>query len=167
MADAYSRPERQELPGNVAGARASDTGNDSIAGLLGGVIADAQQLVRREVDLAKQEVLIEVDKVKQGAISLGIGGGVLALGGIMLLLMLVHGLNEWFGLPMWASYLIVGGVLAIVGAVLLFTGLNRLKQVDPVPHETISEVRKDMSAVSSAAQEVRKDVEDVTSAVKR
>ncbi|MBC8078699.1 MAG: phage holin family protein, partial [Chloroflexales bacterium] len=47
------------------------------------------------------------------------------------------------------------------------TGLNRLKQVDPVPHETISEVRKDMSAVSSAAQEVRKDVEDVTSAVKR
>lgn len=152
MADAYSRQDRQENGGSFARERASDTSNESIAALLGGVVADAQQLVRREVDLAKQEVLIEVDKVKQGAISLGIGGGVLALGGIMLLLMLVYGLNEWFGLPLWASFLIVGGVLAIAGAVLLFIGMNRLKKVDPVPHETIEEVRKDVDTVSSAVK---------------
>jgi hypothetical protein len=152
MADAYSRPDRQENGGAFAREHASDAGSESIAALLGGVVADAQQLVRREVDLAKQEVLIEVDKVKQGAISLGIGGGVLALGGIMLLLMLVYGLNEWFGLPMWASFLIVGGVLAIAGAVLLFMGIGRLKKVDPVPHETIEEVRKDVDTVSSAVK---------------
>ena len=152
MADAYPRPERQDNAGAYARERTGDTGNESIAALLGGVVADAQQLVRREVDLAKQEVLIEVDKVKQGAIALGIGGGVLALGGIMLLLMLVYGLNEWFGLPMWASFLIVGGVLAIAGAVLLFTGMNRLKKVDPVPHEAISEVRKDVETVSSTVK---------------
>lgn len=152
MADAYSRPDRPESGGGFARERAGEPSNDSIASLLGGVVADAQQLVRREVDLAKQEVLIEVDKVKQGAISLGIGGGVLALGGIMLLLMLVHGLNEWFGLPMWASFLIVGGVLAIAGAVLLFTGMNRLKKVDPLPHEAIGEVRKDVETVSSVVK---------------
>jgi len=152
MADAYPQPGRQESEGSFARERAGDTSNESIAALLGGVVADAQHLVRREVDLAKQEVLIEVDKVKQGAISLGIGGGVLALGGIMLLLMLVHGLNEWFGLPLWASYLIVGGVLAVAGAVLLYMGINRLKKVDPVPHEAIEEVRKDVDTVSSAVK---------------
>jgi VIT1/CCC1 family predicted Fe2+/Mn2+ transporter len=152
MADAYPRQERQDNGGAFAREQNSDTSNESIAALLGGVVADAQHLVRREVDLAKQEVLIEVDKVKQGAISLGIGGGVLAVGAIMLLLMLVFGLNEWFGLPMWASFLIVGGVLAIAGAVLLFMGIGRLKKVDPVPHEAIDEVRKDVETVSSAVK---------------
>jgi len=123
---------------------AEDEGQ-SIAQLLGGIIEDAQLLVRREVDLAKQEVTIEINKVKQGATSLSIGGGLAAVGGGLLALMLVSLLHEVAGLSWWLSYLIVGLVVGGVGGVMLMQGINRMKQVDPVPHETIESVKEDIA----------------------
>lgn len=117
----------------------------SIAQLLGGIVEDAQLLVRREVDLAKQEVTNEINKVKQGATSLGIGIGLAAVGGIMLTLMIVYLLHEVAGLSLWLSYLIVGAVLGGVGAFLLMQGINRMKQVDPIPRETVETVKEDIA----------------------
>jgi len=125
------QPQRDESP--------------SIAQLLGGIIEDAQLLIRREIDLAKQEVVTELDKVKQGATSLGIGIGLATVGGIMLTLMLVYLLHEVAGLPLWGSYLIVGAVLGGVGAFMLMSGIKRMKQVDPIPHETIDSVKEDVA----------------------
>jgi len=116
----------------------------SVAELVSGLVSDAQQLVRREIDLAKQEVTNEIDKARQGAIALGIGAGVAAIGAILLALTLVHLLNEVLNLSLWVSYLIVGGLFAAIGAFLLIQGINRMKQIDPVPHETIESVRKDV-----------------------
>jgi hypothetical protein len=123
----------------------SGTGEDkSIAQLLGELIADAQELMRKEVLLAKLEVKEEINKAKDGAISLGIGGVVAAIGGLLLIQMLVHFLATVVGIPLWVSYLIVGGLLAIVGVVLLLRGKSRVTAIDPVPHETIESVRKDV-----------------------
>lgn len=134
----------QEMLGVSSGPveRASEP---SIAQLLGGIVEDAQLLVRREVDLARQEVSNELNKVKQGATSLGIGAGLAAVAGIMLTLMIVYVLHEVAGLSLWISYLIVGVVLGGAGAVLLMTGINRMKQVDPVPRETIETVKEDVA----------------------
>ncbi|NJK81142.1 MAG: phage holin family protein [Chloroflexaceae bacterium] len=117
--------------------------SQSVAHLLGELVADAQHLVRKEFELARTEVRQEINKAQQGAISLGIGVGVLAMGGIMLLLMLVYLLADVFTLELWISYLIVGAVLAIIGTILLLTGRSRLQQIDPKPEATIDEVRKD------------------------
>lgn len=117
--------------------------NESLASLLSGLVADAQQLARREFDLARQEVLAEVDKVKQGAVALGVGGGVLLLGGLLLTLMLVYSLSALFRLPLWASYLIVGVAALIAGFVLLRRGLSKLKQIDFVPDQTIETLKED------------------------
>jgi len=116
----------------------------SIATLVGSLVADAQDLVRKEVELAKQEVRVEVGKVKDSAISLGIGGGVLAVGGLLLVLMLVHMLADLFDIRLWISYLIVGALFAVAGAFLLQRGRSRMSEVDLVPHETIDSVRKDV-----------------------
>ncbi len=123
-------------------ADASDT--TPIAELLSGLIGDAQTLVRREIDLAKQEVAIEVNKAKQGAIVLGAGVGVAAVGGILLSFMLVYLLHEVLGLSQWLSYLIVGGIFTIVGVLLLQQGAKRMKTLDPVPRETIESVKEDI-----------------------
>lgn len=117
----------------------------SIAQLLGNLIADGQILVRKEFELARQEISLEIDKVRQGAISLGIGIGIVSVGSLFLLLALAHGLAALFNIPLGLGYLIVGLVMAIIGGVLLVTGSNRLKQVDPIPHETIDSVRKDVT----------------------
>lgn len=116
----------------------------SIAHLMGELVADAQHLIRKELELARQEVKVEIDKGKQAAISLGIGGAIAAAGGLLLLFMLVHLLTAVFVIALWISYLIVGGILLIIGLVLLQMGRSDASDIDPTPHETIDSVRKDV-----------------------
>jgi hypothetical protein len=130
--------ERERAP---ADRPADDT---SVADLISGLVNDAQHLVRREIDLAKREVTIELDKLKQGAVALGIGAGVAIIGTLLLAHMLVYLVQDLTGLSLWVSYLIVGAVFAIGGGIMLMQGLKRMKEVDPVPHETIESVRKDV-----------------------
>ena len=115
----------------------------SVTELVSGLVSDAQQLVRKEIDLAKHEVSAEIGKVRQGAVALGIGAGMALIGAFLLAQMLVYLLNV-LGISLWVSYLIVGGLFATIGGILLMQGVNRMKQVDPVPHETIESVRKDV-----------------------
>jgi len=130
--------ERERVPERRA------TEEPSIATLLGGVVADAQELVRKEIDLAKQEVRTEIDKAKDTAISMGIGGAVAAIGGLLLVLMLVHLLSDVFGLSLWISYLIVGAVFAIVGGILIQRGRSKASEINLVPQATVQEVKKDV-----------------------
>jgi hypothetical protein len=121
--------------------RTSDT---TVSDLISGLVNDAQQLVHREIDLAKREVAIEVDKVKQGAIALGIGAGLAVIGALLLGHMFVYLVQTLTGLSLWVSYLIVGAIFAIGGGLLLMQGIKRMKDVDPVPRETIESVKEDV-----------------------
>jgi hypothetical protein len=141
MADTPSTWNPESRATEIRSANANEA---TIATLLGDLIGDAQTLIRKEFELARHEVTVEVDKARQGAINLGIGGGILAVGALFLLLMIVHILHEVVTMPLWLAYLVVGGVLAIIGGILLIIGKNRLEQVDPMPRETIESVRKDV-----------------------
>jgi hypothetical protein len=121
--------------------RASDT---TVSDLISGLVNDAQQLVHREIDLAKREVAIEIDKVKQGVVALGIGAGLALIGALLLGHMLVYLVQTLTGLSLWVSYLIVGAIFAIGGGLLLTQGIKRMKTVDPVPRETIESVKEDL-----------------------
>ncbi|MFP4436771.1 MAG: phage holin family protein [Chloroflexaceae bacterium] len=116
---------------------------ESIAHILGEMVADAQHLFRKELDLAKHEARVEVKKGLQGAIALAGGAAVAALGGLFLLFAVAFLLPEVFNIDVWLSFLIVGVVMAIIGAIMLLVGRSRLQQLDPTPHETIDSVRKD------------------------
>jgi hypothetical protein len=48
------------------------------------------------------------------------------------------------GLSLWVSYLIVGAVFAIGGGLLLMQGIKHMKDVDPMPRETIETVKEDI-----------------------
>src|SRR5438874_8293974 len=104
----------------------------SMSSLLGGIANDLQTLVRQEIALAKTEALREWDKAKTAAGSMAAGVATLAVGGLLLLLAVVCVLHEPVGLPWWASFLIVGGVLTVLGLVLFFTGRNKAAQVHVV-----------------------------------
>ncbi len=80
--------------------------------LLTGILDDAKVLMRQEAQLLQDEVKLELSKAGRAASGFGIGAVLAALGGLFLLLMLVHGLHEWTGLSLWACYGLVGGILA-------------------------------------------------------
>ena len=116
----------------------------SLASLLGGIASDIQTLIRQEIALAKTEMLREWDKAKTAAGSMAVGAAVLALGGFFLCVTVVCVLAEVAKLPWWASFLIVGGALAVLGLVLFYTGKNKAAQVNVIPPQTAETMRENV-----------------------
>ena len=82
----------------------------SLAALLGGILNDAKDLLGQELTLAKLEGHDELRQIKAAALSLGIGVGVVAVGGMLLSVMLVHVLAAYTAVPLWGCYGAVGGL---------------------------------------------------------
>jgi uncharacterized membrane protein YqjE len=146
------QPESRPAPSAPAVRRTLDATNirtpdgaaePSIGQLVGDLVADAQHLLRQEIELAKSEIQQELRKTSRAAVNLGAGSGVLLVGAFLLTLMLVHLLIDVAHLSPWVSYLVVGGLLTVVGVILVQSGKNRLSQITPMPRETLNDLRKD------------------------
>jgi hypothetical protein len=116
----------------------------SVASLVGGIIEDAQRLVQQELRLARRELQTEWDKTKVAAMSIMIGMAVCVLGGVFLGSMLVYLLHELVGLPLYASYGIVGGVLAVIGGIIFYGGYQKAGEVSVVPPQTAETMRENV-----------------------
>jgi Putative Actinobacterial Holin-X, holin superfamily III len=114
-----------------------------IADLVMGILQDARSLMRQEVQLLKDEVKLEVSKAGRAASGLGIGIGLTAVGGFLLLLMLVHGLQELAELPLWVCYGIVGGVMAGIGGVLIGRARSLAGSIHAMPRRTLYAIQED------------------------
>jgi hypothetical protein len=115
----------------------------SMASLVGGIVNDAERLVRQEITLARRELQLELDKAKTAAVNLVGGMSVTAVGTLFLGFMLVYLLywltNEGWNqseFPLWACFGIVGALLAAVGGVMLYLGAQKVAEVSLVPPET-------------------------------
>src|ERR1700730_10767366 len=95
-------------------------GEPGIASLVGGIAGDLQHLLTQQVSLLRSEIGGELRKARSAAISLAAGAGIAAVGGILLLLMVVHLLNTYTAMALWGCYGLVGGVLVGTGALLLY-----------------------------------------------
>jgi len=116
----------------------------SMTSLVAGIIGDAERLVRQQIALARREMQAELDKAKVASIALASGTAVALLGGIFLGLMVVELLHEMGGLYLWASFLIVGGVLAIGGAILLYAGIAQVRDISLVPPQTAETLQENV-----------------------
>lgn len=116
----------------------------SMTSLVGGIVNDARQLIGQEVTLARRELQQELDKARTAAVSFGAALTVLGLGAILLCFMLVSLLSEVAGLPGWASFALVGGVLAVVGGSLLAVAKNKAREVSLVPRQTVETMRENV-----------------------
>jgi len=116
----------------------------SVSQLISGIVGDAQVLVRQEIALARQEIGEEIGNAKQAGIKFGIAGGVLAIGGLLLILALAQGIAALLTWPTWAGYALVGTVLAIVGSILLSSAQKQLKDVRPIPEQTVETLKENV-----------------------
>jgi hypothetical protein len=116
----------------------------SVAALLGGIVNDVKALLVQELALAKLEVQDTLGKAKTAAVALGIGMGVVAIGGVLLMLMLVQVLAAYTKLPLWGCYGVVGGVLVVLGGVLLAMGKRQAEEIDVVPQRTLETIKENV-----------------------
>jgi hypothetical protein len=117
----------------------------SVPGLIKSLADDVTHLFAQEVALAKTDVSSAVKDSKAGELSLAIGLGVLFAGFIVLLGAAVAGLA--LVMETWLAALIVGGVVAIIGVVLLMKAKNSLNPDSMVPNRTIESLKKDEEMV--------------------
>jgi hypothetical protein len=120
------------------------TREPTLAQLLIGLMHDAQQLLRQEVALAKHEIRVELRKILGAGMSLGLGIGIAAIGGLLLILMLVHLLHALTALPLWVCYGVVGGLCAAGGIVLLVLGKQKLARLHLVPQQTVETMQENV-----------------------
>ncbi len=114
---------------------------ESIGELLGQLANNSAALVRDELALARQEMGEKVKSFRSGVVMVAIGAAVGLVAVLALTAAAVIGLAHL----MDAGYaaLIVGGVLAIAGGIVVSTGLNRLKETSLKPEQTIETLEED------------------------
>ena len=116
----------------------------SIGELFGQLSQDMTLLFRQELQLARTEMSEKISRVTSNLVSVVAGGFVAYVGALALAAALVLGLHEAADISPWVSALIVGGVFAVTGYVMLNRGLKELKRVDLAPRRTVETLKDDV-----------------------
>ena len=111
---------------------------------------DVKLLIRDEVELAKSEL---IPSAKQAGLGAGLFGaaGYFAISAMLLLFFAASYALVAAGLPTWAGFLIVGGALLVLAALLALIGKTRVDKVKP-PERTIANATETIDDVKSAAK---------------
>ena len=123
----------------------------SVGELLKTLVGETGMLMRQELTLARVEMTV---KAKDAAISTSmilVGAGVSLVALIGACASAVVGLTEV--MPLWAACLVVAVFLAVLAAMLVSTGLGRLRALDPLPQQTIASL-KEVAQLPSGRAEV-------------
>jgi hypothetical protein len=115
----------------------------SVSRLIGELIHELQQLVRKEGQLATTEVSERLQEATNGAIALGSGSLVAFAGLILLLQAAAFALDLWLREP-WLSALIVGGVVLVIGGAMILSGRRTLRTRNLAPRRTLESLRRDV-----------------------
>jgi inner membrane protein involved in colicin E2 resistance len=101
----------------------------SLTSIVSGIIHDFQDLIKQQMDLFKTEVAADIRKTKDATAALALGASALFVGIVFLCLMVVELLHQFASFPYWASYLLVGGVIFVIGAILTAVGWSQFHSV--------------------------------------
>jgi hypothetical protein len=110
--------------------------------LLRSISNDTVVLIRKEIELAKQEISKTVQNKAMGAAALAAGGlmGLYILG----FLGLAAGAALAYVVPRWAAWLIVAGVYMLIAAGAAMFGIRQMKKGPNGPEETKRTVKEDV-----------------------
>ena len=113
----------------------------STGDIVSDIVANAQEIIRSEVRLARVELKAEAAKAIQAG-TMFAAGGVLGLFGLGFLLWgLTFGLAT--AVTMWAASLITGAVLIVFASILIVVGRGRWAQIHK-PERTVEELKENV-----------------------
>ncbi len=133
----------------------SPSNNDSTGELVKQLSQDASTLVRKEIELARAELVEKGKKAGRGAGMFG-GAGMFALGAFggltaALILLLAEAMDAW------VAALIVTAVWGAVAGVLAMEGKQKVEEAGPPqPEQTVETVKEDVQWAKRQAASVKR-----------
>src|SRR5262249_46116151 len=117
----------------------------SLTALVGGIVKDAQDLVKQQVTMVREEMKADFHRAVEATSAIAVGIAIVVLGGLLLCLMLVYLLTWVFPLiPLWTCYAMVGGSLTAIGASSIYLGKRKFSSLNPVPDQSGEDIRENM-----------------------
>ena len=113
----------------------------SLGELFSELAQETSTLVRQEVNLAKTEMSHNASRAGRHIGVLAAGGAVAYAGLLAILAGVIVLLDNV--MPLWASALLVGVVVAVVGYLLARRAIDALKREDFAPRETVQTLKED------------------------
>ena len=127
-----------------SGAAAHPT-QPTITELVSGIINDAQKLARQQIDMAKAEFKEDLRRTKRATVFGGVGIVLATVGGLTLVAFLVALLHEVAGLSVWASNLIIGGILLAAGVTFGVIAQRLFESFNPLPDKTFTALQENIT----------------------
>lgn len=116
------------------------------------IIQDSETLIGQHFELLRSEVRGELKQAGVAAASLGAGAALMATGGVLGSLMVVHALHRSTRLPLWGCYGLVGGMMGAVGAGLVASGLAEAADVRLAPPpQTVEALKENLAWLKDQA----------------
>jgi hypothetical protein len=124
VANALERGGRYLQEGGLSGVAddLTDLVRRKLTAVETGIDGDFHHIIQQQLALFKAELLQDLHQAKRALGSLACGVALLLLGGVLICFTAVH-LLEWAFRPhleLWACYLAVGGVIAVIGGGLTY-----------------------------------------------
>jgi len=125
-------------------------GQTTMTELVSGIVSDAQTLIKQQFAMLRAEIKDDINRTAEASKFIGIGASLLGVGAFFLMVAVVYLLN-WLvpDLPVWACWAIVGGITAVAGAVIFFTGRQKLSTVSAVPEKSINALQENLSWIAN------------------
>jgi hypothetical protein len=121
----------------------------SVSELISDMTSQLSTLLHKEVEMAVAELRDEAKQAAKAGGMLGAG----AFAGYLAAVLAAFGLAWWFDrkLPRWVAFFLVAGLHGAAAAALLKRGAEEMKQVDPVPQQTIDSLKDNVEWVKAQA----------------
>jgi len=123
----------------------------TVGELLAVAVRDFGTLVQQEVRLAKAEMALKARNAGRSVLLVAAGGGLCAIGILALVAAAIAALD--LAVPMWLSALLVGLVLLLAGYLVLHLGLQKLRQIEPLPEQTLASIRENVAWAKEQAHD--------------
>jgi fructose-specific phosphotransferase system IIC component len=108
----------------------------TIPALIRGLLDDARDLIREELQLARAEIREEISQVQSAAIAFAIAAAVGLMGAMLLSVAIGGAIAHFLRWPPWAGYGVTAILFLAAGWGLCLYGRGRVKAVRAMPETT-------------------------------
>jgi uncharacterized membrane protein len=134
---------------NLVDSPPAAAGGQSVTELVSGIVKDAERLFRQQIEMVRAEFKEDLRRTKQVVLAFAVGAVLIAVAVVMLLVAGVHLLHEQSGLPMSASWGIVGGSALLIGIIAAVVGGRILASYNPLPDKSFNALQENVSWITN------------------